>query len=249
MKIYFLFFCLFVFSNFSEARNKKSFYKEKYIYQVQYFNVNIGKIALSVTGKNKQESSFKMQLDTKKNWAWIYSLHQSIVAKFSKHFSQLTEWRYIKREKSVNTYEHMRLSPSLVQLKKMELTYFNKKKKIISKYFVLLQKNKVIHSVWTVPWYIAFWSRKEQKNKTIRLLYKKKLVAAKINVLNRENSLVLKEKVKAQVFSVSSAKDKSISLKVWVSQYKKNSIVSSFNLKLKTGQLKASLKSYKKERL
>lgn len=190
-----------------------------------------------------------MKLDTKKNLAWMYSLNQSVVATFDNNFSQLTEWKSNRKKKSVHTYAHIRLSSSLAKPKQIKLIHLDKKKKIINKYLFLLKKNKNIHSAWTAPWYIASLSWKKKQKQTINLLYKKKIVVAEINLLNQEDSLVLNKKIKTQVFSISAVKDKSLFLKVWISQHKKNTIVSSFNLKLKTGQLNANLKSYKKELL
>ncbi|MBE8221206.1 MAG: DUF3108 domain-containing protein [Bdellovibrionales bacterium] len=249
IKIYYLFIYLFLFSNTLTAKNKKNFYKEEYVYKVKYFNVNIGEIKLVITNKDTKKSNFVMKLDTKKKWSWIYSLHQLINAKFKNNFSQLIKWNNIKKEKYKSKYENIKLSFYRSKLKKIKLTFFNKKKKIINKRFFILSKNKIVHSPWTAPWYVATLNLKNKKSKIIHLLYKGKLVKAKINKLNKKTILVLKKKIKTQIFSVSSIKNKSISLKIWVSKYKKNNIVSNFNLKLKTGRLKASLKSYKKEPL
>lgn len=251
MKFYFLFFYIFLISNVTYAKLKKPLYQEKYVYKIKYLGVNMGTLSINIIHKQGKKQHFRMQLDTKKSLSWMYKLHQSVVAKFNKNFFQLTEWKNIKEEKSRKTYEHVGLGllPTSAKIQKIQLIHYNKKNKIINKNFVLLPKNKALHSTWTLPWYIAFSSWKDKENEIINLLYKKKIIKAKVILLKTENSLILGKKKKSKVFSISSSKNKNIQLKVWVSQYKENTIVSSFNLKLKLGQLKASLKSYKKENL
>ncbi len=251
MKSYFLFF-IFLYINLPgvcKAKSKNFFYKEKYVYSVKYFNISVGEIHLNITKKSKKEIRFNMRLGTKKQLAWIYSLNQSLFAVISSQFLQLREWKNTKVVKKKSTYEHIRLLPPTRFFKKTQLVNFNKKKVAINKKLLSLKASKSVHSLWTAPWYIAAKPWKKKKTESIYLLYKKKIVAAKIKALSVKEVLVINKKIKVQKFSVYSDKEKAISLKVWVGRYKKNNIVSRFSFKLKRGHLQAKLKSYKKEQL
>lgn len=243
---FFIFFALLYVcsANARKQRNQKS-YVEKYVYNVQYFNMHIGDIYIDIIWKKNKKQTFQMKLKTKPSLSWVYKLNQSIFVNLSDNFSQIVEWKNIKLEKKKKTYEHIKVK--LIKTKsnqgQIELRSFTKALVLKNTKKFFTSPPAPLHSVWTLPWYGAL---SKWQNKTISLLYGEKIISAKINFLRNIKEIVLGRKRTLQMFSIYSSAEKRMGLKILLTQGKGKVVVSGFYLKLKMGELKAKIKSYNK---